>query len=843
MHLWEWWRCSGSYRVGQLLGLRGMFFERWVARLRLLGNILVLGDNLRRSAGPFVRVAAWATLLAMLGLSLAHPLLAQHGPTLEVRAGFDGYAAEVGWIPVQVTLANEGPDLEGLVQAISSPSGPGGVTHYQRRVSLPTHSRKRVWLYVPAYTSQRYLTVQLLVEGRVRAEARAEFNSIRERDYLVGTVSSEPSVFNLLANLPLQQNARMRVAALTPTDLPPEGRAWNALDALIVHDADWTHWNNLQFEALENWVALGGHLVVAPGPTGLSPTPEDLAPVLPLASSSGTTIVGKLDALEDLAGMELDAAGPFVVARASLEGGNLLLQEGDWLLWARRGYGSGEVDVLALDPALEPLRGWEGTEILWDRMLSPAIAARPRPLVDTLSGDPIGLYDLPNLGLPSIWQLLLFLLVYIVAIGPVNYVVLLRLNRRELAWFTIPVIAILFAGLAYLTGVRLRGGEMIAYEVNVIHAREDANVASVESFVGIFSPRRTFFQLSVPNTSLVDVARSSGAGRLWDGQTIIQGDPTLLPNVRVDVGAVRVFRASTYHPWLPMETNLTVTAVTAPSSTRAQRLEGDIRNSTGVMLEDCVLLWRGRVHSVGDLAAGQRAVIERVFVPSFLPGTLSGATRVGGPTWESIIGGNPWNAPELQGRYATLTTLFGWDESRWDPIWDDLYLIGWADIPVVQAEVIGHGVDRRQVSLVFLQLPYKTEDGGESYLSPEQIPHQVIDARGEYQLTPDGYSFQPGAFVLEYELPSASLGQYVVEMFLFVVLEGPPTSSNGASVSLWDWQSGEWIELDIYNARDGELSVPAPTRFINGQGLVHLQIETSGFLYVGGLDLALVGSE
>ena len=61
--------------------------------------------------------------------------------------------------------------------------------------------------------------------------------------------------------------------------------------------------------------------------------------------------------------------------------------------------------------------------------------------------------NLPSLALPPIGGLLVLLFGYIVLIGPINYLVLRRLDRREWAWVTMPVLIVVFTVGAFGFGV------------------------------------------------------------------------------------------------------------------------------------------------------------------------------------------------------------------------------------------------------------------------------------------------------------------------------------------------------------------------------------------------------
>ena len=63
---------------------------------------------------------------------------------------------------------------------------------------------------------------------------------------------------------------------------------------------------------------------------------------------------------------------------------------------------------------------------------------------------------------------------YILLIGPINYLVLRRLDRREWAWLTMPVLIVVFAVGAYGIGSLLRGSAVIVNEVAIVRGAPGA---------------------------------------------------------------------------------------------------------------------------------------------------------------------------------------------------------------------------------------------------------------------------------------------------------------------------------------------------------------------------------
>jgi hypothetical protein len=76
--------------------------------------------------------------------------------------------------------------------------------------------------------------------------------------------------------------------------------------------------------------------------------------------------------------------------------------------------------------------------------------------------------------------LLLLLFGYIALIGPVNYLILRRLDRREWAWVTMPILIVGFAVGAYAFGSALRGSSVILNEVGIVRGAPDGTEGSAQ---------------------------------------------------------------------------------------------------------------------------------------------------------------------------------------------------------------------------------------------------------------------------------------------------------------------------------------------------------------------------
>src|SRR5690606_27127283 len=158
-------------------------------------------------------------------------------------------------------------------------------------------------------------------------------------------------------------------------------------------------------------------------------------------------------------------------------------------LLSMRTIGAGRVVLVGTDLASGDFRGWEASPQPWSRIV-------PRsPLDEGLFGPPEvnqaadsmaqALNNLPELSVPPVELLLLVIVGYILLIGPLSYLVLRRLDRRELAWVTAPILVLLFTGCSYGIGLTLKGSDVIVNQIALVRSTGAGSTASVETYAGV----------------------------------------------------------------------------------------------------------------------------------------------------------------------------------------------------------------------------------------------------------------------------------------------------------------------------------------------------------------------
>lgn len=647
-------------------------------------------------------------ILARLFLLLALPAAQENPIQLNAQAGFDGIYEESAPVPVFVSVRNDGAAIEGEIQVISPVGGEELI--YSAPVSLPAGADKRVPLVVQLLPFVGEVTVRLVSGEDVLAETKSNHLTVIGQDQLLyGVAGSDPGALAFLEMIP-GRRSDAAVAFLDLADLPEVSSAWNALDVLVLDDIDTSRLTAGQKEAMRAWIESGGQLVVTGGPGGPQ-TAAGVAELLPVAVT-GVTTVDALPALSEFVGSSPAASGPYVLTTTdALSPGETLINEGEHILLAEQALGRGRVTFLALDPKLAPLAGWEGGIRLWGHLASGAPDTPPwgggmRDGYAAIQAASV----IPGLRLPSAGQLLFFLFLYVIVIGPINFIILRRINRRELAWVTIPALVLLFSAATFLTGFSTRGNRAALNVMSVAFGAADAERLRAQSVLGLYSPRRGERDLTLPyDSSVFPLQESFGALTPGGNLTAVErAGNVAVRGARADTGEIATFIVDAHLPRPSVYAQAT-------RDEASNAVEVTVRNDSDVTLENAVILYGQEQVGLGDLPPGAE---ERIHL------TLSGSVGAAAPTPDplfptgsvimdpllndpSLILGTPdfFNDPEAYPRWQLLQAHYrDYPTTASDPT-KLVTLAGWLPGALQEAAVSGEASAPTGVTLLLLEVP------------------------------------------------------------------------------------------------------------------------------------------
>jgi hypothetical protein len=805
----------------------------------------------RRFLLLLLAVAMWAGSLLV---PLASPA-AQDGlpPGLSMRAdaAFDGIFKYGEWLPVWVELANSGPDLD--VEVRVRLTGSWGTTTFAGPVALPTGSRKRVPIYVLPNNYSHELQVELTSDGKVLASQRVPVAPRVNVTYLVGLVAPQRGALALLlgASLP-GQNRIVDLVDVSVSELPERSEALRSFDCLVFNDVDTSSLTPDQAAALEAWVQQGGRLVVGGG-AGARRTAAGLPPSLLAIVPRNEVELNSVDGLARLAeGEAIRVPGPFLVAGGEAAPGVTLAAEGDLPLVHERLVGSGSVDWVALDLATSPFDAWSGTTSFWERLLGPG-AAYPPWLAQDMSARQMqagsmtyALSNLPALDLPSVQGLALLLAVYVLVIGPLNYLVLRWRRRLHLAWVTIPVLTLLFAGGAFGLGYAMRGSDVILNKISVVSVQPDGN-ASMRSYVGLFSPSQRSYEIQVPGEHLLsplnpDYNPWGPGGLATSGEMVfVQGQSGAVRGLAVNQWSMQALMVEGNWPGFGR--------ISGDLRLDAGSIVGRVRNETGYTLQDAVLILGNGFVRLGDLAPGQEAAIKmevgnsasqpfgspisyRLFEAEFNrpgPNGVSREVQLKQTLVDSLFqqGGKFGPSPMASSQAGALSGLF---------------FMGWLAQAPPEIQVEGRAPMQQAISLVYAPLAYELPQEGQVSLPPGLISGTLLEVPQE-----GGFCGSPGTTAIYigrgqgvFEFRAPLVGELDVrQLNLTLRSDGGWWQSPG--VAIYDWTADDWADMGPVNL--GTVALADAGHLVSDDGRVRIRLTSEG----GGgnciyLDLGMEGT-
>jgi hypothetical protein len=695
--------------------------------------------------------------------------------TLTVRAGFGGRIKQEKWAPVRCIIENRsGQPLQGTL-SIELPAGDDQKQTYYAPIDFPSPSRRQVTLYV---RPQHYVTsidVQLKA-GDLTLTQTAPTMTLLGGNPLALVLSKRPvGLFGLVMH---EEFGGLQAVDGQVADLPDKAAGYEPVDVIFYNGLSLRNIRSEQEQALRRWLLDGGTLVVATGRYWRFVKDSALEPLLPV-ELQGAAEVDIPPHLEGNARPRrgrarisvLPLSGPTVLARVRLRDDAEVLSafDPDQPLMAARDIGNGSVIYLACDLSLPALLYSAGQKqfyqdlLQWAGVFADEQVRRnyaPPLALGRNAARQRAVYQTAVAQAPSLVWVIVFLGVYVLAIGPLDYFVLRRLRRRHLTIITFPVLVLAFTGVAYYSAWSFKGRRVFVNEINVLHQRGDSS--HVRTHFGVYSPRKATYTITLddPTATLLPLEEPSpttggargttrpGGGRPRGGPyggaryTMSRGvvvldeysddmvqeasvlsaafqlaqtrDAFRLPGMSVDMWAMRSF----YADWW-----LDAGAVTADLRYEDGNIVGEITNNTRFDLEHCLLVHCNVGLPLGDLSVGQTATVRAAVAPNGRPPFHPETDLVGGTDAEarearlallSSLGLRPWNVrkPDTPGagrertqvedilRSAVLTGSIPQPSS--EALRSPMFL-GWTSEPLLPIDVEGHRPGRRAVNLWLMQ--------------------------------------------------------------------------------------------------------------------------------------------
>lgn len=432
---------------------------------------------------------------------------------IQVEPAFVGFGPANGVAPIAVTLKNLGPDARGSLHLSS------GNFNMEYPIELPRGSVKRLVTY-PIIDVGSEIGVELSTnQGKAHTTYRqfqfADANS--QTVLLIGDTEGDLIFLRTRAD-----QSQMWDAYVKPELAPDRPIAFGGMSAVVLGPGA-ERLSDESVHALHSYVAKGGTVAFFGGASSPTLTDKRWSDVIPVRAG----LPKKVSDSELLSNLDDHSPGAFTILDSTPVEGAAARREGDHVILARRDIGLGKTVFLAFNPLEPPFTRWPGKRLLFSKILHPIDSARAKGYLDAFQTSlndneprPYTPYsstssmqyppaaDPFSTELPPTGRVLWILVGYFVAIIPVNFLLLKKLKKGELAWFTAPLISVAFAGAFFAAAKDLYSAKLSRATQGLIVATQ---AGTDDVFIGrsqMFFPQGGEFDLKMAGVESIGPARS-----------------------------------------------------------------------------------------------------------------------------------------------------------------------------------------------------------------------------------------------------------------------------------------------------------------------------------------------
>jgi len=394
---------------------------------------------------------------------------------LDVEVGFGGYLVPGAWTPVRVQII--APTTFDGVLEIEIPGSRGPARSFRYPMRFVAGARQQVHVDAVIVDPRRPLMVRLLREQYEVGRTVVALGGARAVDAVVVVLGQTAAGLEFLNTFP----GRIRPAYIREETLPLRWQSYEGVRMVVIHDLEDARMLGTQREALREWIAQGGRLLVTGHAFLLGLHSSWLLDILPGIPQRSIELQGSTLFPDVKAPLNLALVSPRAGARVRPD-----RTRPETLQW---NYGRGTVTVWTFDAFDPSLRASTSVRGRWREMLT---AVSPAPIANRSMAD-----VLPSVPfLPSTTQIgiALALGLYIVALRRT----LRGLGRIRRGWMGVAAFVVASGVFLYAFALKAREPATAFFQASLAEVMPEVGIARVTSYAVLLPPYGGAYTLMAP---------------------------------------------------------------------------------------------------------------------------------------------------------------------------------------------------------------------------------------------------------------------------------------------------------------------------------------------------------
>ncbi|KOY82475.1 hypothetical protein I6G82_14435 [Lysinibacillus macroides] len=574
-------------------------------------------------------------LLAMITISLIMPLTqVKAAATLEVKAtaGMSGKAKAQSAVPLQVTIKNNGEDFSGDM-AINTAGSYEIASARVVPIDLAAGEEKTFTFYLDG-SNYTYMEGDLFAfyRGGIEQGKKVAYKGTKQLQanfldpastfiYTLTDKSDRLAAYLRLASLVPQNNLEVfHLNQLKDYTLPENVQELAMADIMVIDEVAIADLTPKQQEALLGWVQEGGTLLLGAADQ-VEATAGIFQEYLPLSLSQEMMSISA-ETLTKLTGGGIFTQPISMYAATNNEGSLSVLTDNETILASKKKVGSGEIIQTAFSLGDQPLASMDGYAALIAKVVNLQSIAQQGMMKQGQSPLERMSYELRDVNelFPSfevsVSYMLIVVILYILIIGPILYIVLKKMDKREHAWWIIPVLSIVMSIALFIIGAKDRIVQPQVQQSAFYKVNEDSSVNGyyIES---ILTNRSGDFVVNADQQTTAIATRSSidltggNMGNLHESSYIKENANGSTLTLRdLSYWSVQSFGGKTAAQNIgKMDIDITL---------KNEKLTGTIKNNFPFALKDATLISGTKEVKLGDIEPNGTLQVNKEFKTTIL---------------------------------------------------------------------------------------------------------------------------------------------------------------------------------------------------------------------------------
>ncbi|NLJ88700.1 MAG: hypothetical protein GX327_08010 [Epulopiscium sp.] len=550
--------------------------------------------------------------------------------TIKAEVGFSSKYKIGGTTPVVLEITNEGEEFNGEIQInvlVANYSNVKEYVTYEIPINLPKGTTKKVTMNINPLTLQKYFYVTLVSNSKEVAKKIIYATPFEPERGFIGVLSDDIESLNYLKNIKIDiektQVVGNRLVELNTDNFPSDISIFDSFDLIIINDFDTSKLNDNQKESLKEWVLEGGVLVLGTG-VNSSKVLKGFYNEFINIKDKGIISINDFSQMESITGKIFETESMDIVD-FEIENGKGILFSDDIAISSLVNKNEGSIIIHHFDLGLNPMADWQGNSSLLTELYMNNVP----DLVEVLMTNSYRNYDyrLNNYALrlfPRPSQSLLFILValviiiYIVASGPILYLILKYKDKREYGWFIIPLIAIVFSSIIYLMSSSSSIRNPVASSIGFVSLEEGENSGFMEVSLAVFTPKSGENRVEI----LKDISPKLSNYDYYYYYDNYHNTLNERVKVKINMGEKNKFTFYNSQSWeMNNISGKTIYNTSGPLNSsitlKDNKLVGTIENNLGFDLESCILVVGKNYYYIDRIKNNETIDIEKELASSF----------------------------------------------------------------------------------------------------------------------------------------------------------------------------------------------------------------------------------